>query len=43
MDETESPDYKGAIYFNKDGFNPEIINHVEEKDEVSILPTGISG
>ena len=42
LDETESPDYKGAIYFNKDGFNPEIINHVEEKDEVSILP-GTSG
>ena len=42
LDETESPDYKGAIYFNKDGFNPEIISHAEEKDEVSILP-GVSG
>lgn len=42
LDETESPDYKGAIYFNKDGFNPEIISHTEEKDEVSILP-GVSG
>lgn len=43
LDEIKTLDYKGAIYFNKDGFNPEIINHVEEKDEVSILPTGISG
>ena len=42
LDEEIQP-YPGAIYFNKDGFNPEIISHVEEKDEVSILPTGISG
>lgn len=43
LDETKSLDYKGAIYFNKDGFNPEVISHVDQKDEVSILPTGISG
>ena len=43
LDETKSLDYKGAIYFNKDGFNPEIISHVDQKDKVSILPTGFSG
>ena len=43
LDETKSLDYRGAIYFNKDGFNTEIISHVDQKDEVSILPTGISG
>lgn len=43
LDETKSLDYRGAIYFNKDGFNPEVISHVDQKDEVSILPTGISG
>lgn len=43
LDETKSLDYKGAIYFNKDGFNPEVISHVDQEDEVSILPTGVSG
>ena len=43
LDETKSLDYKGAIYFNKDGFNPEVISHVDQEDEVSILPTGTSG
>ena len=42
LDEEIQP-YHGAIYFNKDGFNPEVISHVDQKDEVSILPTGISG
>lgn len=42
LDEEIQP-YHGAIYFNKDGFNPEVISHVDQEDEVSILPTGISG
>ena len=29
LDETKSLDYRGAIYFNKDGFNPEVISHVD--------------
>lgn len=39
----EIQSYPGAIYFNKDGFNPEVISHVDQEDEVSILPTGTSG
>lgn len=41
---TNEQPYRGAIYFNKDGFNPKIKNKNEiVKDEITILPTGISG
>lgn len=40
----EEDSYRGAIYFNKDGFNPKIKNKDKTtKDEVTILPTGNTG
>ena len=40
----EEQPYRGAIYFNKAGFNPKIKNKDKKiKDEVTILPTGNTG
>ena len=37
-------EYNGAIYYNKEGFNPEIRSKIDDlNDEVSLLPTGSSG
>lgn len=36
-------DYKGNIYFNKAGFNPNIRSKVNKQDDINILPTGESG
>lgn len=33
----------GAIYYNKAGFNKDIINHSDEEDEIALTPTGYSG
>ena len=40
----EEQPYRGAIYFNKAGFNPKIRNHDKTvEDEVTILPNGNTG
>lgn len=40
----EEQPYRGAIYFNKAGFNPKIRNHDKTiKDEITVLPTGNTG
>ena len=40
----EEQPYRGAIYFNRAGFNPEIRNHDKTiKDEITVLPTGNTG
>lgn len=40
----EEQSYRGAIYFNKAGFNPKIKNRDETvEDEVTILPNGNTG
>lgn len=40
----EEQPYRGAIYFNKAGFNPKIRNHDKTvEDEVTVLPSGNSG
>lgn len=40
----EYPEYSGAIYYNKEGFNPETRSKIDNiNDEVSLLPTGSSG
>lgn len=33
----------GAIYYNKAGFDKEIISHSDEIDEIALTPTGYSG
>lgn len=39
---TESTE-KGAIYYNKAGFNPEVISYDGRENKISIEPTGYSG
>ena len=40
----EEESYRGAIYFNKAGFNPKIRNHDKTvEDEVTVLPNGNTG
>lgn len=34
---------QGAIYYNKAGFNPEIMTHDDGEDFIKVEPTGISG
>jgi hypothetical protein len=34
---------QGAIYYNKAGFNPEIMTHDTGDDFIKVEPTGISG
>lgn len=43
--EDQGSDIPLAIYYNKDGFNPEMISHTAEslEDKIAITPTGKSG